>query len=115
MQWFQTREALDRACGGPAMLSKIGVIAKPQGDRVKLRLIHDLRRSGVNSRVKLTGRFVLPRLRDARDGILELIQRYCREWELIGLDFSDAFKQLFVAPRERKYLTLYVLNHNVRD
>ena len=64
----------------------------------------------MNSRVKLTERVVLPRLRDARDCILELMQRYGREWELMGLDFSGAFTQLFVAPRERKYLTGAALN-----
>ena len=98
MQWHETKEKLDRACGGPATLSKIGALAKTQGDRVKLRRIHDLRRSAVNSRVKMPERVILPRLRDARDSILELIAKHGgNAWELMGLDFSDALnKYLFI-------------------
>ena len=106
MQWYLTQEDLNKACGGTATLSRIGVISKVQGDRIKLRLIHDLRRSGVNSKEVLPERVVLPRLQDARYSILELIEKVeGNDWEIMGLDFSDAFKQIKVAPEERKYLT----------
>ena len=87
-------------------MSKIGVVAKPQGERLKLRLIHDLKRSGVINRVTVRERVVLPRLHDAVEGILDLIHQHggC-EWELFGSDFSDAFKQIKVAQCEQKYLT----------
>ena len=40
------------------------------------------------------------------EGILDLIHQHGGgEWELFGSDFSDAFKQIRVAPREQKYLT----------
>ena len=111
MQTYATREALDEACGGVATTSRIGVIAKTQGDRLKLRLIHDLRRSGVNGKVQVQERVVLPRLQDVRDDILELIEQHGGEaWDMMGLDFSDAFKHIKVHKKEQKYLTGKAMN-----
>ena len=67
-------EALERK-HGPIHRSKIGVIAKMKGGRRKIRLIHDLRRSGVNARIKTSERVVLPKLTDVVDSALSLMQK----------------------------------------
>ena len=58
-----TREELERQVG-PLQLAKIAVIAKGE----KVRLIHDTRRNGANSKVQLEERLVLPRLKDIVEG-----------------------------------------------
>ena len=90
---------------GPITCSRIGVVAKAKADKVKLRLVHDLRRSGVNAKMRTHERVVLPRLSDACEDVLTLIDTVGAEsWECVGLDFADAFKQLKVAPEERRHL-----------
>ena len=62
--------------------------------------MHDLSRSGVNHRVRLPERVVLPRLSDVMDQTLRLL-RDCPDGMELGymvLDFSDAFKQLRGCP-----------------
>ena len=87
---------------GPVTYSRIGVVAKEKQGQLKLRLIHDLRRSGVNDKVVIQERVVLPRLEDAIKDALELIQAVGPEaWEGVVLDFADAFKQLVVAKEEK--------------
>ena len=74
-------------------MNRIGVKAKMKNGKEKLRLIHDLKRSGVNSRVDFKERLILPRLADARDDILDAIDEGGVEnWECAALDFADAFK-----------------------
>ena len=50
---------------------QIAVIAKVRNDVEKLRLILDLRRSGVNQKVKTSERLVLPRLVDLMNRVGE--------------------------------------------
>ena len=64
LDWAPTEHVLE-ARHGPITCSRIGVIAKEKQGRLKLRLIHDLRRSGVNAKVAFEERVTLPRLDDA--------------------------------------------------
>ena len=105
LMWHKTRQGLERACGKPVSLRKIGVIVKQKGDQRKLRLIHDLRRSGVNAKVATHERVVLPRANDARDDVLGLIETCgAQHWEMFVLDLKDAFKQIKLHPAEHKHL-----------
>ena len=70
-----------------------------------MRLIHDLRRFGINARVKTHERVVLQRASDVKEDVLDLIHRCGPQcWELFVLNFKDAFKQIRVHAAERKYL-----------
>ena len=72
---------------------------------MKLRLIHDLRRPRVNSRVSTQEWVILPRINDAGDNMLNLIDRCgAQRWEAFVLDFKDAFKQIKVHIDEHRYL-----------
>ena len=56
-------------------LSSIGVIVKRKpGGGYKYRLVHDLRRSGVNSKITVLERLVLPRLKDAIEDAVSLFE-----------------------------------------
>ena len=68
-----TRKELEHKVG-PIHPSRVGVIIKELADRIKVRLIHDLSRSGINQQVKLHERVVLPRLGDLARDISELIK-----------------------------------------
>ena len=58
---------------------------KPDGS-TKIRLIHDLRRSGINARITLHERIVLPRLTDvARDALDLMRQEHARHRVLIQI------------------------------
>ena len=81
---------------GKIMPSKVAVLVKYRDGRKKVRLIHDLSRSGVNINVDLPERIVLPRICDVVQAMRELAVD-CKEGEyvpLLVLDFSDAFKHL---------------------
>ena len=89
------------------MAFKVAVIVKldKDGNIAKVRLVHDLRRSGVNAKVKLCERLVLPRIGDVLEDLLDLLAPHPgADIELTVADFKDAFKQLKVGPAERKYL-----------
>ena len=100
-----TRQALE-AKVGPTELSRIGVVAKVKGGRTKIRLIHDLKRSGVNKRVRVAERLVLPRIADACTDALDLLRETGdARLDVLGLDFKDAFKQVPIDPSEWRHLT----------
>ena len=110
LEWSPTRAPLDHRYGTITQ-NRIGVISKQKGDKLKLRLIHDLKRSGVNAKVAFQERLILPRLVDARDDVLHAIQEAGHEnWECVVLDYADAFKQLRVHEDERCYLGGRALN-----
>lgn len=87
---------------GEIWLFRIAAIVKEKNGKIKTRLVHDLRRSMVNALVHAPERVVLPRLRDAVDMALRLIANGLIEFLVLG--FKDAFKQLRVGVKERKYL-----------
>ena len=92
---------------GKPVLSRVGVIVKCKGNKTKVRLVHDLSRSGVNHLIRLPERIVLPRLSDIIDAARDLLaQRSATQGVgLMVLDFKDAFKQLHVHPDEQRFLT----------
>ena len=86
--------------------SKIAALVKEKDGRVNTRLIHDLRRSGINSRANCPERVVLPRVMDVIRMALKVIRESGGDpVEWLSLDFSVAFKQLLVALSEQKYLS----------
>ena len=71
--------------------------------RIKTRLIHDLRLSLVNAEVTTPERIVLPRLKDAINMLLRIIETRGNT-NLLVLDFKDAFKHLGIRHDERRFL-----------
>ncbi len=106
LRWFNTYQEMKQAAGGDVTLSKIGVIAKQKAEKMKLRLVHDLRRSGKNDEVKVDQRVVLPRLMDVvEDGLAVTSQvKDKSEYDHLCIDFSDAFKQLLLDEREWRHV-----------
>ena len=105
LEWAESRHTLEEKYG-PLTPSRVGVIVK-RGQVDRVRLIHDLSRSGVNHNIRLPERLVLPRLSDAMHSVQELLSQAAPEEqvELLVLDFKDAFKHLHVHPDERPYLS----------
>ena len=105
--WSAKREDLEKTVG-TLVPSAIGVIKKVKRDGTeKYRLVHDLRRSGINETIKFEERLVLPRMKDLLEDVLLLLEhkiegeRVC----LMSLDFADAFKQIPVRESEQRYLS----------
>ncbi len=88
--WRRTKAELHRMRGA-VVYNKIGVIAKIKHQLLKIRLIHDLRRSGVNSKVVMHERVILPRLMDVVRDLLALQQEHGLGWDVFIADFKDAF------------------------
>ena len=103
--WAPKRETLE-AKYGPLTPSRVGVSVK-EGEVRRVRLIHDLSRSGVNHRIRLPERLVLPRLSDAMSSIQNLLSDKSsdEEVELLAFDFKDAFKHLHAHQDERPFLS----------
>ena len=107
VHWSKKRCELE-ATYGPLVQSAIGYIEKVKADgSVKGRLVHDLRRSSVNEHIELDERLVLPRMKDALEDVLRLLEvrepheQVC----FLSLDFSDAFKHLHVRLNEQRFLS----------
>ena len=65
-----------------------------------------MRRSGVNKRVRVSERIVLPRIADACTDALDLLRETGdTQLDMLGLDYRDAFKQVPIDPSEWKHLT----------
>ena len=104
LEWAPDLASLEQK-HGPTFRSRIGVIAKEKQGRRKIRLVHDLRRSGVNSRIKVRERVVLPRLTGVVDDARELMAKTgAAAVDYMTADFKDAFKQLKVNEKEQRYL-----------
>ena len=101
VQWAVNRQEIEQDVG-TLELAKIAVVVKGE----KVRLTHDMRRNGTNSKVTFEERLVLPRVKDI-EGVMELLGRKKNNEgvEFRTLDFRDAFKQLHVVPSERRFLT----------
>ena len=69
----------------------------------KHRLIWDLIRSDVNAAVALLERIVLPRVQDAVDDARHIRRLSDEELEWLVLDIADAFHNVPMRPRERKF------------
>ena len=105
LDWFADRNVLEKDLG-QLILSKIAAIISEKNGRFKNKLIHDLRVSLVNSMVSCPERVILPRIKDAVDGILKVIEGLTEGEGItqLVLDFSDAFKMLPVTTEERRFL-----------
>ena len=105
LMWYPSEEVAT-AAHGPVTFSRIGVVAKQKGVQLKLRLIHDLRRSGVNQQAVIQERVVLPRIMDFIEDVLFLGEQLKadEDWEVLILDFLDAFKHLVIDEAERGQL-----------
>ena len=106
MEFSSDRKALERK-HGKLHPSRMGAIVKVRKGKLKTRIVHDLRRSGRNIRARVPERVVLPRLLDAVEGTLVVARslKPSEDAKVGTLDFIDAFKQLWVAPEERKHLS----------
>lgn len=104
LEWSASKEELESRYG-VIIPSRMAALVKSKNGATKVRLIHDLRRSGVNAMARVPERIVLPRLRDAIDSAIG-VAKGLREREVIEfvvLDFKDAFKHLPVRMDERRF------------
>ena len=94
-----------------AIATKIAVLVKEKLDKngetkKKVRFVVDMRRTGVNGKVYVYERIVLPRGRDLVDSVLDLMEgqmgRRQAEVELLVIDISDAFLNLLIHEAERQ-------------
>jgi hypothetical protein len=84
-----------------AICTRLACLVRPgAGGALKIRLIVDMRRSGVNGIAKITERIVLPRPGDAVEAIRHCMGADSRG-ELMKADFADAFPSLGVLEAER--------------
>ena len=91
LEWAPALEQLERK-HGKVYRSRIGVIAKVKNGKRKIRLVHDLRRSGVNALIKVQERVVLPRVSDVAVDALDLTARTGGDAvDYMTADFKDAF------------------------
>ena len=92
--------------GSEARLTKLACIKKVKQDgSVKLRLVVDTRRSGVNGLTHIRERVVLPRISDVAriwQKLLELNNGQC-DVEFFSADFSNAFNTLRLKDGERQF------------
>ena len=95
-KWYPNTETAEQN-HGEVTISRVGAIVSQKNGKQKTRLIHDLRRSLVNSKITICERLVLPRMCDAiEDGIEVLLSTTDgQETELAVLR---------VAPNEQGYL-----------
>lgn len=99
--------------GHQAKLTQLACIVKEQQSadgtvKEKIRLIVDMRRSGINGQCDLYERIVLPRLHDVAMSVHELFKIMApdEEVELLVIDFSDAFYTLRLDPSERPWVCI---------
>ena len=86
------------------VLSKLALITKVRGDgTLSHRLIWDLLRSEVNSKVELTERIVLPRVQDVVEDSLDILRAAQHPLEFMVMDVADAFHNIPIRPEERRF------------
>ena len=108
---FPSRAIMEREYGR-VMPARVAALVKETPAGTKTRLIHDLSRAGVNQKVEIGERVVLPRACDVFDSIVRLAFRAKKGqsvWLFI-LDFADAFKHLHVHPSEMRFLAGWTAN-----
>ena len=98
-----------RAVGPKAKLTKLACIIKMKGDLEKVRLVVDMRRSGINGMMQLFERVVLPRVSDVAESLRHVLQdprNFDKDLEFMIADFSDAFLTLKLHPDERQWVVI---------
>ena len=90
---------------GEARLTKMACIVKQKGGKEKVRIIVDMRRSGINGWMKFFERVVLPRISDCAMSLHELLKesRQGDTPEFFIIDFRDAFYTLKLSPKEKRH------------
>jgi hypothetical protein len=102
-----TWEQVVQMVGLEAKLTKLACLVKIKDDgSEKIRLLVDMRRSGVNGMMTLLERVVLPRISDVASSLSELLKVAEEEAapEFLIADFVDAFYTLKLLEAERKYV-----------
>jgi hypothetical protein len=100
------------------VISKMACLVKEKEDgSVKLRLITDMLRSGINSFVKLHERIVLPRLFDLVEASLQMMEscETSADIEMMVSDFADAFHSMGVCEEERRHQVRLATSFTRRD
>ena len=108
LQQFETWEEVQLQFRN-ARLSRMGWIVKERSDKtLKVRLVIDTRRSGVNRLATIRERVILPRVADVAASWKRL--RQCApmnaESEMMSADFSEAFNTLNLKESERGFLVI---------
>ena len=103
---FGTHEALERFVGSPAILNRFACIVKERTDgTIKRRIIMDSKQSGVTNATRKQYRAELPRQTDLMHSLMSLLDG-CQEAEnvtMLVLDAADAYWQVPLDPRERRF------------
>ena len=104
-QKVSTWEDVVQLVGPDARLTKMACIIKQKSGKEKVRVIVDMRRSGINGQMRVEERVVLPRITDVAASLHELLRfaRYDDVPEFYIIDFSDAFYTLRLHPAERAH------------
>ena len=91
--------------GEGAKLTKLACIIKIKDGKEKVRLVVDMRRSGINGLMALRERVILPRVSDVAESVHALFLKNNRSpnCEFFISDFKDAFYTLPLRTSERKY------------
>ena len=97
LEAFDSIEEVQNYLGQKPVLSKVGVLTKVVGDKVKKRVIVDSHRSGVSDSTTKPERSVLPRVLDAVDDFMVQRRSATRDasTDFVVLDFTSAF---FIIP-----------------
>ena len=92
--------------GEDAKLTQLACIVKVKDGKEKVRLVVDMRRSGINGQMVLLERVVLPRIPDVAASCRELLKFASSydQLEFLVCDFSDAFYTLKLHESERKWV-----------
>lgn len=100
---YSSWEEVVRAVGDHAKLTKMACIVKQKGDQEKVRIVVDMRMSGINGKMKLFERIVLPRVSDLACSVHELLKvsKHGMAAEFFIADFKDAFYTMRLLESER--------------
>ncbi len=101
--WAADWEAVTASVGAGAALTKLGCIQKEKPDgTLKTRLIVDMRRSGINGKMTIRQRVVLPRVTEVATSWQQLRAMYQGQpLTLAVIDFKDAFYTCRLNPQEK--------------
>ncbi len=102
-------EEVVAAVGADAILTQLACLIKQKMDgSEKVRLLVDMRRSGVNGKMTILERVVLPRIWDVAKSSSALFHGLPDDFapEFLIADFMDAFYTLWLTAQERKYVVV---------
>ena len=108
MEAFDSIEEVQHYLGQKPVLSKVGLLTKVVGDKVKKRVIVDSHRSGVSDGTTKPERSVLPRVLDAVDDFMVQRRSATRDasTDFVVLDFTSAFFIIPLAWEERRFFVI---------